>query len=189
MKIIFLDRDGVINREPGKELYVTSIKKFRFLPRVRKAIKLLTDANFKIFIISNQAGISKKFYSLKTLNSITKKMLIDIAKANGKIEKVYYCIHQDSDNCGCRKPKIGNIKKALSYLKKNGKINKSRIFFVGDSIRDVKTGKKAGLKTILVSTGKEKIINKDNWDTQPDFFTKDLYSAVRDIVLNSKTKL
>ena len=152
MKVVFLDRDGVINKYPGDKLYVTSLKKFRFLPGVKKAIALLNRAGFKIFVVSNQAGVGKGTYSQKTLNAITAKMLGDIEQAGGRITKVYYCGHRKGAGCNCRKPKPGMLKKAA----KEFQFNLKNAYFIGDTIRDVFTAKNAGCKPILVLSGKEK---------------------------------
>ncbi|MDD5618374.1 MAG: HAD family hydrolase, partial [Candidatus Omnitrophica bacterium] len=154
-KMVFLDRDGVINKYPGHFKYVTSQKEFKFLPGAKVSIGRLTRAGYKLFVISNQAGVSKGIYSQRILDAITKKMLAAIKKEGGRIEKVLYCIHTDKENCNCRKPKTGLIEEALEMVKGGVDIKKS--FFVGDSIRDVKTGKSVGCKTILVLSGRESI--------------------------------
>lgn len=182
-KVVFLDRDGVINKYPGHFQYVCSQKEFRFLPKAKEAIRLLYKAGYKLFVISNQAGVTKKLYSQETLNDITKNMLKEIKKAGGKIEKVLYCIHTEEQNCSCRKPKIGLIKRALKSLK--GKIDLEKSFFVGDSIRDVETGNRAGYKTILVLSGRETIKNKPEWKTHPDFIAENLSKAA-DIILDKE---
>lgn len=177
MKIIFLDRDGVLNRYPGDTKYVTKLSEFKFLPYAKKAIAMLTKKNFNIFVISNQAGVSKGIYSHKTLNEITLYMLKGIGDVGGKIKGVYYCLHQDRDNCLCRKPKTGLIYQAL----KENNINKSHLrkaFFVGDSIRDMATAYHAGMRSILVFSGREKSKNKTDWHVQPDYTAKDLLRAV-----------
>ncbi|PIP18821.1 MAG: D-glycero-beta-D-manno-heptose-1,7-bisphosphate 7-phosphatase [Candidatus Omnitrophica bacterium CG08_land_8_20_14_0_20_41_16] len=156
MKVIFLDRDGVINKYPGDGLYVTSLKKFKFLPGVKKAIALLGRAGFKIFVASNQAGVGKGIYSQRALDNITAKMLGDIERSGGRITKVYYCAHRKDAGCNCRKPKPGMLKKAA----KEFKFNLKNAYFVGDTIRDVFTAKNAGCKPILVLSGKEKIEDK-----------------------------
>ncbi len=156
MKVVFLDRDGVINKYPGDKLYVTSLKKFRFLSGVKKAIALLSRAGFKIFVVSNQAGVGRGVYSQKTLNAITAKMLSDVERVNGRITKVYYCTHRKDAGCGCRKPKPGMLKKAAREFK----FSLKNAYFIGDTIRDVFTAKNAGCKPILVLSGKEKIKDK-----------------------------
>ena len=174
MRAIFLDRDGVINKYPGDTKYVTNWKKFRFLPRAKKAIAKLHQNGFKIFVVSNQAGVSKGIYSQKTLDFITKNMRSAIRKAKGEINEVYYCIHRKEQNCPCRKPKAGLIERAKAKYS----INLKQTFFIGDTIRDIETGKRAGLKTILVFSGKEKPENKNSWQVLPDFTACDLREAV-----------
>ena len=170
---IFLDRDGVINKYPGDTKYVTSWKKFCFLPRAREAVALLTSKNYPVFVISNQAGVGKGIYSQDTLNDISARMLKALERTNAKINAVFYCTHRDEDNCSCRKPKAGLIKSAI----KGRRINLKNSFFIGDTIRDVHTAKAAGCKSILVLCGKEKLANQDNWQARPDLIFKDLYEA------------
>ena len=152
MKVVFLDRDGVINKYPGDREYVTSLRKFKFLPGVKKAIALLSNSGFKIFIASNQAGVGRGIYSQKTLNNITAKMLSDIESAGGKITNVYYCTHHKNAGCSCRKPKPGMLKRAA----KEFKFALKDAYFVGDTIRDLVTARNAGCRPILVLSGKEK---------------------------------
>ena len=177
MRVVFLDRDGVINEYPGDAGYVTSWGGFCFLPGVKKALNRLTEAGYKIFIVSNQAGVAKGIYSKKALDEITRNMLEEIAESGGSICGVYYCIHRDEDNCSCRKPKVGLLERALEEYKiPKGVLNRS--FFVGDSIKDIQAGQSAGCKTILVFSGKEKPGNQINWLVQPDFTVANLSEAV-----------
>jgi len=178
MKAVFLDRDGVINKYPGDRLYVTSLKKFSFLPKAKKAIALLTKNNFKVFIASNQAGVGRGVYSQATLDKITGFMLDQVKKAGGNIEKVYYCTHRKEQRCPCRKPEPGLLKKAARKYK----FSLRRSFFIGDTIRDVLTAKAAGSKSILVLTGKEKLKNKKIWESKPDHIFKDLLAAAKFLI-------
>ena len=173
MKAIFLDRDGVINRYPGDKEYVTAWKDFKFLPGVKSAIARLHRNRFHIFVISNQAGVGRGLYSKKSLDLITANMQKAIALSGGKIDAAYYCTHTKEDNCPCRKPKPGLIKMAS----KDNPINIKNSFFIGDTIRDVKTAKRAGCKSILLLSGKEKLANRKNWETQPDFVFINLLEA------------
>lgn len=184
MKVIFLDRDGVINEYPGDYQYVTGWQDFHFLPRVRGALKKLNDSGCKVFIISNQAGVSKGIFSQQALDQITQNMLKAIEDSGAKIEAALYCIHHDEDNCSCRKPKTGLIDKARKTLLTNRPELKDNndYFFIGDTMRDIQTGKSAGCKTILVFSGKEQPQNKGNWTVQPDYTAKDLSEAV-DLIL------
>ncbi len=188
MKIIFLDRDGVINEYPGDKDYVKSWEEFRFIPGAKYALKKLNDRGFKIFIISNQAGVAKAILSQQDLDSLTRKMLRELKKLKINIRGVYYCTHHPDDNCPCRKPKSGLIKKALKEHNIPRSILKQS-FFIGDSIQDVKTGKSVGCKTILVFSGKEKIQNQENWETRPDFAAKDLSEAMELVLSDKKLKI
>ncbi len=182
--VVFLDRDGVINKFPGRGRYIASLKEFKFIPGSLEAIRSLTQAGFEIFIISNQAGVAKKIYSRATLKKMTAKMLKMIEKAGGKIRKVLYCLHRESDNCPCRKPKIALITKALKFLSEP--IDRRHSYLVGDDIaRDILMGKNARLSTILVLSGREKIRERSHWQIQPDCVVKNLSQAARFIINNS----
>lgn len=191
-KVIFLDRDGVINRDPEhlKHQYVTKWKEFKFLPGVKRAIKRLTDAGYSIYIISNQAGIAKRYFTVKALRAITGKMKRELAKSGGTITDAFYCPHRTEDNCGCRKPKAGLFKKAL----RRGKIDFKKAFFVGDNIRDVQAGRAIGCGTILVLSGKVKsreskgLAAKSRLSgTKPDFVRRDLSDAVELVLRRDET--
>ncbi|MFA4889389.1 MAG: HAD family hydrolase [Candidatus Omnitrophota bacterium] len=185
MKIIFLDRDGVINKYPGDKLYVVSTGGYKFLPGAKKAIAELNKAGFKVFIISNQAGVGKGVFSPEALKRITAKLLGGIKKAGGRIEQVIYCTHRPEENCACRKPKAGSI----NLVRKSYKFNPRKTFFIGDSIRDVETAHAAGLKSILVLSGREKLENFKNWQDTPEFIFKGLASAVNYILQKQSVSL
>jgi D-glycero-D-manno-heptose 1,7-bisphosphate phosphatase len=177
-KAIFLDRDGVINRYPGDKKYVTRWEDFRFLPKAKKAIAKLHKNRFKIFIISNQAGVSKGIFTKRSLDFITRNMLREITKAKGKIDAVFYCIHHPDENCACRKPKAGLI----DIARRKYPIDLKKSFFIGDTMRDIHTAQAAGCKSILVLSGKEKWTNRKNWQVLPDFVFSSLYQATEFIL-------
>lgn len=183
MKAIFLDRDGVINKDPGVGDYIKSWAEFEFLPGVIEAIKLLTENKYDIFIISNQAGVAKGFYTKDDLEDINKNMLKEIESKGGRINKIMYCVHLPDAGCPCRKPNIGMIKEAVKGMD----IDFKNTYFIGDSRLDVEAGKKAGCKTILLLTGKEKIEEINKWQKRPDFIKPDLMDAVR-LVLEHDSK-
>lgn len=184
MKVIFLDRDGVINKYPGDSDYVKSWDEFHFLPEIKSSLKRISDRGLKVFIISNQAGISKGIYAQETLDLITKNMLKELNDAEINIAGVFYCTHRQEDNCPCRKPKTGLIDMAVTKLKNEGlEPELSQSYFIGDTIQDIETGRAAGLKTFLVFSGKEKPDNKDKWVILPDYTAQDLSRAV-DLILN-----
>lgn len=182
-RVIFLDRDGVINKYPGDRNYVTSLKGFKFIRGVKKALQRLSMAGYTMFVISNQAGVTKGLYSRKTLDEITLNMLKNLAAEKAYIQGVYYCIHREEDKCACRKPKTGLIEKAL-LENKIPKHSLKNSFFIGDTQRDIIAGRKFGCRTIMVFSGKEKPGNQKDWDIQPDFTAKDLSQAA-DIILKN----
>ncbi|MFH1479062.1 MAG: D-glycero-beta-D-manno-heptose 1,7-bisphosphate 7-phosphatase [Candidatus Omnitrophota bacterium] len=174
MKAIFLDRDGVINIDPGKGDYIKSWEEFKFFPGSIEAIKKLNRAGYKIFVISNQAGVSKGLYSKTALDEITSNMLKEVRDQGGEISSVHYCIHLPEEGCSCRKPKTGLIEKATKGLD----IDFENTYLIGDSRLDVGAGKNVGCKTILLLTGKEDPEDIKDWEMQPDSIKDNLKEAV-----------
>jgi len=180
-KIVFIDRDGVINRDPGGRTpysYVTNWKEFTFIPDTIKALRMLTDAGYLIVIVSNQAGIAKGYFTVQELEDVNAEMLNALAEKGVKIAKTYYCVHQSIDFCHCRKPKPGLFKKA----EKDFNIKAKGRYFIGDSRTDIEAGSKYGLKTILVLSGKSCEEDIFKWKHKPDLISKDLYEAVKFIL-------
>ncbi|MCA9407172.1 MAG: HAD-IIIA family hydrolase [Candidatus Omnitrophica bacterium] len=181
-KIIFLDRDGVINEFPGNGKYVTRCRDFHFIPGSLEGIQLLTKSGYKIFVISNQAGVGKKIFSERKLNQITRKMLRGVKISGGRIKKVYYSIKRSNEGCQFRKPNIGSIRKALASMNKDLKAARGA-YFIGDTESDIKTGRNAGCKTIFVLSGREDCLYMRRWDDiQPDFIFRDLRDAAKYIL-------
>ena len=188
MKAIFIDRDGVINKDPGgwtEYSYVTSWKEFHFLPGVFEALKLLNKNDIKVIIISNQAGVNKGYFSIDELNKVTAKMMDEINKNGGAIEDVYYCTHKDEDNCSCRKPKPGLLERAAA---KYG-IDMNKTFFTGDSEVDVIAGRLAGCKTIFLLSGKTPEKEMRTWKNKPDHVFNGLLEAVQWILAKEHRKV
>ncbi len=178
-KIIFLDRDGVINKdiEGG---YITSWEEFQFLPNTLTALGKLSTAGFEVIIISNQAGVSKGLYSQESLALLTRNMIDEIKKSGARINSVHYCSHRPDEDCACRKPKLGLFKQALL----GRQVDLGQVFMVGDSEKDIAAGKKLGCKTILVLSGKaRKREDVANFKVRPDFIAEDLLDAVDAIII------
>ena len=175
VKVVFLDRDGVINEFPGYTLYVTKWEEFRFIPGSIEAIRLLKEHDFKLFVVSNQAGVAKGLYTQQDLDYMTENMIKEIRHQGGDLDGIYYCLHRNEDNCNCRKPKTGLLQQALKDLNKKPHL----CFFIGDSFRDMKTAAAAGCQSALVLSGQEILDNKDSWEFHPDFIFKNLLEAAR----------
>ena len=180
-KIIFIDRDGVINKDPGgwtEHSYVEKEEEFIFVPGSVEALKKLKNNNYEMIIISNQGGISKGYYTEEALIRVTNLMKSELKKENVEFEKIYYCIHQDSDNCDCKKPKTGMFKQAEKELNIKARGN----YFIGDGKMDVEAGSSMGLKTILVLSGKTSVEDMKSWQIKPDYIFHDLKEAVDFII-------
>lgn len=173
MKVIFLDRDGVINKYPGDGKYVSQWREFKFIAGSIEAIRKLKAKGFKLFVISNQAGVSKGLYSQKDLDGMTLSMKKELKKHAASLDGVYYCTHQSEENCACKKPKTGLLVKALE----EAKIKPEVCLFVGDSFVDMQTAKNFGAKPILVLSGQEKIANRNKWPFQPEYICDSLLIA------------
>ena len=145
LKVIFLDRDGVINRDAGDYTYDWS--EFEFLPGLFPALQDLQEKGFSFIIITNQAGIGKGIYTHADVASLHSKM-IETFKSNGiSILDIYYCPHHDSiEKCLCRKPGSLLIEKALARFR----VNPEQCYFIGDRERDILAGNGAGVKGLLV---------------------------------------
>lgn len=181
MKFIFIDRDGVINRDPGgwtKYGYVTDKKDFHFIPGTLKALKILKEKGMKVVVASNQGGVNKGFYTQEELSKVNEFMLEKIRKAGGAIEEVSYCIHKDEDNCDCRKPKSGMLEKAV---KKYG-IDPRAAYFIGDAEKDILAGRNIGCKTVLVLSGKTSREDIEAWKYKPDYIFDNLLEAVQELI-------
>lgn len=174
-EIVFLDRDGVINHFPGKGQYLVRREDFKFLPGALEAISLLTKAGKEIYVVSNQGCVSRGMISLEELNQMTSEMLSEISRAGGKIQKVYYCVHQKSDGCDCKKPKIKLFLEAIG----GRKMDLEKVFFIGDSEEDIQAGKNLGCRTILALSGRTTEADLPQFPFKPDEIKKNLLEAAQ----------
>ncbi|MDA8905295.1 D-glycero-beta-D-manno-heptose 1,7-bisphosphate 7-phosphatase [Candidatus Thioglobus sp.] len=147
IKTIFLDRDGVINKE--KE-YLYKINDFEFIDGIFEACHHFIKLDYKIIIITNQSGISRRYFTDDDFQIITKWMLQQFENNNIRILDVLYCPHSPSSNCDCRKPKPG----MLNAAKNKYSVSMENSWMIGDSERDIRAANLAGIeKTILVRSG------------------------------------
>lgn len=147
-KAIFLDRDGVINKKPAEHDYVKNWNEFIWLPKAKEAIKLVNKAGWLVIVVSNQRGVARGLMSKEDVDKINQKMLKDLANDGAKIDGVYWCGHDYSDNCDCRKPNPGLILQAA----KDFNIDLLNSWVVGDSNDDIAAGKAAGCKTFKIKS-------------------------------------
>ena len=148
MKTVFLDRDGVINRN-RKNDYVKSWDEFEFIPNSLRAIQHLTDAGHRLIVVTNQSCINKGIVAPRTLDGIHQRMMSEIERSGGRIHAIYYCPHRADEGCSCRKPKPGLL---IQAAREHG-IDLPRSYLVGDSIRDIAAGQEVGCQSFFVLTG------------------------------------
>jgi len=146
-KVIFLDRDGVINERPSRGEYVKNWEDFKFLPGAIESLKILAEEGYHIFLVSNQAGIGRGMMTEQDLSFVHQEFLEELKKQNVEIAGFYYCPHEMNENCDCRKPKPGLFLKAA----KDYNINLRKAIFVGDEDRDKEAAKATGCKFIRVT--------------------------------------
>ena len=146
-KAIFLDRDGVINIEKN---YLYKIEDFEFISGVIDAMKYLQYKGYLLFIITNQSGIRRGYYTKDDFNNLTSWMIEVLKKQNITISQVEYCPHTPDDNCTCRKPRTGMIDNILA----NFDIDLENSWLIGDKSSDILCAKNANIKnTIQVKSG------------------------------------
>jgi len=147
MKLLILDRDGVINQD--SEGLVKSPEEWQPIPGSLEAISALNQAGYRVVIASNQSGLARGLFDIDTLNAIHRRMHDELEKVGGHLDGIYFCPHRPSDNCSCRKPKPG----MLEQICKRFFSDPSDTPFIGDSMRDIEAARTIGAKPILVLTG------------------------------------
>ena len=145
-KIVFFDRDGVINHEPGH--YTSSVDEFVVNDGIGESVKLLKDSGYTVIIISNQGGIAKGLYSADDVLKMHKKLQDYLLEYNTEIDDFYFCPHHnDFGKCLCRKPGNLMFEKAI-YLNNASPLES---FMIGDSERDLHAAEKSGVKGFLIT--------------------------------------
>lgn len=171
---VFLDRDGTLCEEVG---YLNHISRFRMFPFVAAALRRLNDAGYAVIVVSNQSGVARGYFPESLVQQVNDAMIQQLSEAGAKVDGVYYCPHASSDNCVCRKPKIGMLERA-AY---EHCIDLQRSFVVGDRHGDIQLAHNAKARSILVRTGYgegELAWHSAKWPAPPDFIADDLPQAV-----------
>ncbi len=150
MKLIILDRDGVINEDSDN--YIKSPDEWVPIPGSLESIGKLSKNDFKVIIITNQSGIGRKIFPIEMLHAIHKKMNMHLSQFGGLIDGIFFCPCTPEKNCNCRKPKSG----LYNDVSNRFQISLKNVFCVGDKITDIQAADNAGAIPILVRTGKGK---------------------------------
>ena len=153
LKAAFFDRDGVLNVDKS---YLYKIEDFEWIDGAKEALAYLTQQGYTVFVVTNQSGIARGYYTVDDMDKLHDFMAQQVAAAGGKIEKFYYCPHlpegkiaEYAVECDCRKPKPGLILRAFEEYD----IDKEAAFLIGDKTRDVESAEAAGIKGYLFEGG------------------------------------
>lgn len=148
MKMIILDRDGVINHDSPE--FIKSPAEWIPIPGSLEAIARLNQAGYRVVIASNQSGIARELFDMSILNAIHHKLHTSAQQVGADIDAIFFCPHAAIDNCDCRKPKAGMFEE----ISKRFKVSLKGVPTVGDSLRDLQAGFVSGCAPYLVLTGK-----------------------------------
>ena len=148
MKLIILDRDGVINIDSAQ--FIKSPGEWKPIPGSLEAIAKLNQAGWRVVVATNQSGIGRGLFDMDTLNAIHDKMHKAVQAVGGRIDAIFYCPHTADAKCDCRKPKPGMFERIGQVLNANLKGAPA----VGDSLRDLQAAAAVGAQPYLVRTGK-----------------------------------
>lgn len=181
MRLVVLDRDGVINYD--SDAYIKSPEEWVPIPGSLDAIAKLHRAGFIVTIATNQAGVARGLLDLVTLEAIHRKMQAAIEQAGGMLAGIYYCPHGPEDGCDCRKPKPG----LLMQIAKRFHVSLRNVPVIGDSLRDIQAAESVGARPLLVRTGQgEKTLRSLADSHRIEVFT-DLADAAEHLVKQTQT--
>jgi len=148
MKLIIIDRDGVINFDSDQ--FIKSPEEWKPIPGSLEAIARLNQAGYRVAVATNQSGIGRGLFDMPTLNAIHDKMHKSLAQVGGRVDAIFFCPHTNDANCECRKPKSGMIEEISARFG----VSLKGVPAVGDSLRDLEAAGRLGAQPYLVLTGK-----------------------------------
>ena len=143
-KAVFLDRDGVINK--NKINYVKTIEELEILPSIGIPIKKLKNNDYFVIVITNQSPINRKLITHEELNNIHSSIQKHLQFFDTSIDKFYFCPHMPEENCNCRKPNTGMLMQAISEFN----IEPTLSWMIGDNDSDIQAGLAAGCRTLKI---------------------------------------
>src|SRR5262245_10733095 len=172
LKVVVLDRDGVINRDSDQ--FIKTPDEWRPIPGSLEAIARLNHAGYRVVVATNQSGIGRGLFEMSMLNAIHDKMHRQLALAGGRIDAVFYCPHMADAECECRKPKIGMLKEIGMRFG----VDLAGVPCIGDSLRDLQSAEAVGGQPILVLTGKgERTLREGNFPASTLIFPDLAFAA------------
>ena len=182
-KVIFLDRDGVINRRMPPHRHILKWDDFVVLPSVYEALHICNEEGFPIIVVTNQRCISLGTLSEEEFLHMCEKIVEDFRTNHVEIDGIYYCPHGNDDHCGCRKPRTGLLEQAEADFSAMGiDIDRSSSWLVGDEDYDIEAGKRFSLNTVLIDKLLSDIDELGLCENK--YMARDLLEAVKLIISN-----
>lgn len=179
MKLIILDRDGVINRD--SDHFIKSPDEWLPIEGSLEAIARLNQAGWRVVVASNQSGLGRGLFDMDTLNAIHEKMFKELAAVGGRIDAIFFCPHAANSTCDCRKPKPG----LLQQIAQRFNANLQGVPTIGDSLRDLQAGVQVGCVPYLVLTGKGERTRADADLPEGTLIFRDLAAVVDQLTLEA----
>jgi D-glycero-D-manno-heptose 1,7-bisphosphate phosphatase len=176
MKLVILDRDGVINQD--SDAFIKAPDEWRPLPGSLEAIARLNHAGYLVVLATNQSGVGRGLFEVSTLNAIHDRMHRALAQIGGRIDAIFFCPHAQDANCACRKPRPG----LLEEIARRFNVDLKGVPTIGDSLRDLQAAAAVGAAPFLVLTGKGELTRSDGGLPENTQIHADLAAAVRAIV-------
>jgi D-glycero-D-manno-heptose 1,7-bisphosphate phosphatase len=165
----FLDRDGTIMEDTN---YVGNVERVILIPSAAQALRRLSDAGYRLFVVTNQSGVGRGYFPREAVEQIHAHLDEQFGKSGVRFTRYYVCPHHPEDNCDCRKPKPRFLREAADEFG----LDLAQCYMVGDRPSDIQTGINAGTRTILVLTGagRETLANGE---VKADFVAADIAQA------------
>jgi D-glycero-D-manno-heptose 1,7-bisphosphate phosphatase len=176
MKLVILDRDGVINHDSDQ--YIKSPAEWRPIPGSIEAIARLHQGGWRIAVATNQSGIGRGLFDMATLNAINDKMMEMVFRQGGRIDALFFCPHTAAEACGCRKPRTGMFEEIAARFHTELK----GVPVVGDSLKDLQAADAVGAQPLLVLTGKGRRTREEGGLPRRTQVFDDLADAARHLV-------
>ena len=180
-RAIIMDRDGTVCEEVG---YVNHVSRVRLLARSAAAIRRANEAGFQTVVVTNQAGVARGYFDEHLVDEVHDRVREMLASDGARLDGLYYCPHHPEVGaapyrkaCDCRKPRPGMLLRARDEMG----IDLARSYMIGDSVRDIEAGHRAGTTTVLVLTGYgrgELEYQSQGWSVKPAHVADDLLDAV-----------
>jgi D-glycero-D-manno-heptose 1,7-bisphosphate phosphatase len=183
MKLIILDRDGVINQD--SDSYIKTPDEWIPMEESLQAIAKLSRAGYRVFVATNQSGLARGLFDIETLNAIHRKMVSAVQEVGGNIEAILFCPHGPDDGCDCRKPKPG----LYMEIARRAQQSLKGVPIIGDSARDIEAAISVNAQPVMVLTGKGRIESEKIKRKHPEVpMYTDLMSVTDALVRRSRTR-